>query len=332
LKSLLRFLPVLYLALTVLPAQSGSGTAPDAPSTVSVTHTAAADLSKSEVAPLVPVPLPQKHTKTLAEMDDRDFFVLNFLHLIPHPVFGGHGPEGETFATFYNNNLFQVFAVALMLVVFTLVKKSFAGGSPSGFVRVFRGWCHWLRDEVIYSVMGKEDGRAWAPYFLYVFFFVAFMNLMGLIPVWGVTATASYYVTGTLAMTTFFCMLFFGMRKQGVVGYFRNLLPHDLPIALLPLMAVVELVGMFIKPFALMVRLFANMLGGHMVVYAFLGMIFLFAKMMGGNVFLSTLTAIPAFGMSVFIMIIEGFISLLQAYVFTYLSVIFVHQAMHPAH
>jgi F0F1-type ATP synthase membrane subunit a len=69
-----------------------------------------------------------------------------------------------------------------------------------------------------------------------------------------------------------------------------------------------------------------------MVVYAFLGMIFLFAKMMGGNVFLSCLTAIPAFGMSVFIMIIEGFISLLQAYVFTYLSVIFVHQAMHPAH
>ena len=148
----------------------------------------------------------------------------------------------------------------------------------------------------------------------------------------GVTATASYYVTGTLAGITFFCMLFFGFKKQGVVGYFVNLLPHGLPIALIPLMAVVELVGMFIKPFALMVRLFANMLGGHMVVYAFLGMIFLFAKMMEGSAVLSTMTAIPAVGMSVFIMIIEGFISLLQAYVFTYLSVIFIHQAMHPAH
>ncbi len=69
-----------------------------------------------------------------------------------------------------------------------------------------------------------------------------------------------------------------------------------------------------------------------MVVYAFLGMIFLFAKMMDGNVVLASMTAIPAVGMSVFIMIIESFISLLQAYVFTYLSVIFVHQAMHPAH
>ena len=95
---------------------------------------------------------------------------------------------------------------------------------------------------------------------------------------------------------------------------------------------VVELVGLFIKPFALMVRLFANMLGGHMVVYSFLGMIFLFAQMMEMDPFLSTLIAIPAVGMGIFIMIIEGFIALLQAYVFTYLSVIFIQQSMHPAH
>jgi F-type H+-transporting ATPase subunit a len=316
LKTLLRFLPILLLVLlsvalsAALPGQSGAAAG-------HATGTAQGH---------------EDHQKSLAETPDKDFFVRNFVHLIPHPLFGGHGPEGQTFTTFYNCNLFQVFAVVLMLVVFTLVKSSFSSGSPGGPVRIFRGWCHWLRDEVIYSVMGKDDGRAWAPYFLFVFFFVAFLNLLGLIPIVGVTATASYYVTGTLAGITFFCMLFFGMKKQGVVGYFVNLLPHGLPIALIPLMAVVELVGMFIKPFALMVRLFANMLGGHMVVYAFLGMIFLFAKMMGGGVMLSSMTAVPAFGMSVFIMIIESFIALLQAYVFTYLSVIFVHQAMHPAH
>lgn len=289
-KSLFRLIPIVFCLLTALPAQEPG----------------------SEAAP----------AETLAEMENQEFFVRNFVHLIPHEYAGG----------FHNSNLFQAISVVLILVIFSMVKGSFAGESTGGFVRVFRGWCHWLRDEVVYPVMGPEDGRKWAPFFLYVFFFIASLNLLGMVPVFGTTATASYYVTGSLAAITFGCMLGFGIRKQGLVGYFVNLLPHGLPIALIPLMAVVELVGLAIKPFALMVRLFANMLGGHMVTYAFLGMIFLFAKMMEGNPFLSMATAIPAVGMGVFINIIEAFIALLQAYIFTYLSVIFIQQAMHPAH
>ena len=107
---------------------------------------------------------------------------------------------------------------------------------------------------------------------------------------------------------------------------------HGLPIALIPLLAVVEFIGLFIKPFALTVRLFANMLAGHMILYSFIGMIFLFAKMLKMEVFASSATAIPSAAMGVFISIIESFISLLQAYIFVFLSVIFVHQSMHPAH
>jgi len=265
------------------------------------------------------------HTKGTMEMENAEFFTTNFAHLVPHEMYES--------LQFYNVNLWQLISVVLVLLIFSMVRGSFSGGATSGFVRVFRGWCHWLRDELIYPVMGEEEGRRFAPFFMYLFFFIAFMNLLGLLPIIGITPTASFYVTGALAWGVIFVsMLFFGMMKQGPVKFFVNLLPHGLPIALLPLMIVVELVGLFIKPFALMVRLFANMLGGHMVVYAFLGMIFMFAKMMEMDPVLSTLIAVPSVGMGIFIMIIEGFIALLQAYIFTYLSVIFVQQSMHPAH
>ncbi|MEY4673853.1 MAG: F0F1-type synthase subunit a, partial [Planctomycetota bacterium] len=88
---------------------------------------------------------------------------------------------------------------------------------------------------------------------------------------------------------------------------------------------------LLVKPFALTIRLFANMLAGHLVIASFIGLIFLFAKMQGGAV-TSYLTAVPAVGMAVFIFIIESFVTLLQAYIFTYLSIIFLQQAMHPEH
>ena len=276
---------------------------------------------------------------TTAGMDNKQFFLEQFTHLMPHPLGGGHGPDGKPDKatlvnplTFFNLNLWQLFAIALIVIVFLSVLRSFGSGNPGFFIRMFRGWVLWLRDELVYNVMGAEDGKKFAPYFMYLFFFIAFMNLLGMLPLIGVTATASLWVTGSLAAVTFLMMLGFGFKQQGVVSYFRNLLPHGLPIFLLPLMAAVELVGLFIKPFALTIRLFANMLAGHMIIYSFIGMIFLFAKMMEMFIPTSMLTAVPSVAMGVFISIIESFISLLQAYIFVFLSVIFVHQSMHPAH
>ena len=125
--------------------------------------------------------------------------------------------------------------------------------------------------------------------------------------------------------------LFFGMKQNGVVGFWKGLLPHGLPVGLIPLMIPIELIGLVVKQFALTVRLFANMLAGHLVIASVIGLIFVFTIMFKGSAF-SYVTAVPALGMAVFIFIIESFVVLLQAYVFTYLSIIFLHQAIHQEH
>jgi F-type H+-transporting ATPase subunit a len=107
--------------------------------------------------------------------------------------------------------------------------------------------------------------------------------------------------------------------------------PHGLPVALIPIMFLIEFVSLFVKPFALTIRLFANMLSGHLVIASAIGLIFLFTKMQGGAI-TSYLTMLPCLGMAIFIYIIEAFVTLLQAYIFTFLSINFVYQAMHQDH
>ena len=158
---------------------------------------------------------------------------------------------------------------------------------------------------------------------------------MGLVPDYGLfssyTATSTPWVTLALAMVILFMMLFFGMKEQGVVKFWKNLLPHGLPVWLVPPMFAVELIGLVVKPFALTVRLFANMLAGHLVIASLIAMIFVFARMMEMSP-LAYATIIPAVGMSVFVFLIEGLITLLQAYIFAFLSILFIQQAIHPAH
>jgi F-type H+-transporting ATPase subunit a len=271
--------------------------------------------------------------KSTRDMQNNEFFTPQFEHLEPHSLWGptiSPDPAINEKVLFYNVNLFQLIALGLIVVLFVPVLWSFQSQRSNVVVRVFRGWVHWLRDEVVYSLMGKEDGEKFAPYFVFLFFFIAFMNLLGLIP-GSATATATVFVTGALAALTFVMMIVGGMLKQGPIDYVKHLLPSGLPMWLVPLMAVVELVGLFVKPFALMIRLFANMLAGHLLIYSFIGMIFVFAKMMDLGVF-SWAAALPTVGMAVFINIIEAFVVLLQAYIFLYLSVLFVQESLHPAH
>jgi F-type H+-transporting ATPase subunit a len=276
--------------------------------------------------------------RSTLEMSNADIFAALHSHSVPHVVWPAtaHG-EAPPFWAFYNVNQWQWIALAIVLLLMLNVASSFnRSGQPGWITRVFRGFCRWIRDEMVYAVMGKEEGRKWVPFFLFLFFFVAGMNVIGLPPAIGswvqpTTATGTPYVTGPLAVITLALMLGFGMRQNGVLGFFKGLLPHGLPIALIPLMFVVELVGLIIKPFALMVRLFANMLAGHLVVASTIGLIFVFTKMFGGSI-VSYGPAVVAVGMAAFIYILESFVTLLQAYIFTYLSIIFLHQAIHQEH
>lgn len=281
-----------------------------------------------------------KAQKTL-EMSSGDFFKHQFSHSVPYPIWGyekdSHGHAKVSALTVYNVQPWQWVCLGLMLVVFLPVLGSFKSGRASWFTRVMRGFCLWVRDEMVYSVMGKEEGRAFVPLFLFTFFFIAFQNVIGLIPSTGhsfpfaiYTATGTPYVTGALALVTLVLMLGLGIKKNGL-GFFKNLVPHGLPLPLVPIMFVIELISLFVKPFALTIRLFANMLAGHLVIASAIALIFLFTKMQGGAV-TSYLTMIPCLGMAIFIYIIEAFVTLLQAYIFTFLSINFIYQSMHQDH
>jgi len=226
-----------------------------------------------------------------------------------------------------NLQVFQVAAVLLVLIAFSGVAGHVRRGGGDWLSRHMAGFVMWVRDEMVYPVMGEDRGRRFLPWFLTLFFFILFMNLLGLVP-GSATATASIFVTGALATITLLSMVVCGMVAQGPIAFWKHLVPH-VPLALWPLMFVVELIGLLVKPFALMVRLFANMTGGHMVVLSFMGLIFFFAAKapaVGWGV------SPIAVGFAVFIMIIEAFVALLQAYIFTQLSILFVSTSVHPEH
>lgn len=254
-----------------------------------------------------------------------------FLVSIPLPALLGFfdldGERDGAQLVMTNLQIFQIAAVLLIFVCFSGVPRHLRTGKGDATSRFFSGFTMWIRDEMVVPVMGKEQGARFLPYFLMVFFFILFMNMLGLVP-GASTATANIFVTAAMAVTTLFCMVVGGMMVQGPVAYWKHLVPH-VPAPLWPLMFAVEVLGVFIKPFALMIRLFANMTGGHLVVLSLMGMLFVFAGM-GRTI--GWLSAPVSVAFAVFIMIIEFFVAMLQAYIFTMLSILFVQGSLHPEH
>jgi F-type H+-transporting ATPase subunit a len=226
-----------------------------------------------------------------------------------------------------NMQVFQLASVLLCLICFFGLAGKIRSGSADKLSSFFIGWAMWIRDEMVYPAMGKKDGARFLPYFLTLFFFIVFINLMGLVP-WTSTPTTSIAVTAALAIITFIGMIVGGMIAQGPVAFWKNLVP-EVPLVLWPLMFFVEVVGLFVKPFALMIRLFANMTGGHMVVLSITGLIFFFGQQ---NALVGYAISPLAIGFAVFVMIIESFVALLQAYIFTQLSILFIGASLHPEH
>jgi F-type H+-transporting ATPase subunit a len=147
-------------------------------------------------------------------------------------------------------------------------------------------------------------------------------NFLGLLP-YSATATSNISVTATLATISFFVIQIGGILKNGPIGYFKGLIPHGVPVFLLPVMFVVELLGLFTKPFALAIRLFTNMTAGHIVILALIGLIFI----------LKTYVVAPvSIGFALFIYLLEILVALIQAYIFTMLSSLFIGMAVHQEH
>ena len=178
-----------------------------------------------------------------------------------------------------------------------------------------------VRNEIAIPNIGKEEGPRYTPYLLSVFFFILTLNLLGLVP-WASTATGNLGVTLALALCTFVLTQFASVKAAGVGGYLKHM-TGGAPWWIWPIMIPVELLGLFTKPFALMLRLFANMLAGHIVLFSLLGLIFII-----GHVAVSVV-AVP---FAVFIYLLELFVAFLQAYIFTMLSALFIGMGVAMGH
>ena len=176
-----------------------------------------------------------------------------------------------------------------------------------------------VRDEIAVPNIGHEGAR-YVPYLLSTFCFILFCNLLGLIP-FGATATGNISVTAGLAIMAFVMIQFSGVRQYGLVGHFRHLVPHGVPAWLIPIMVPVEIIGMIAKPFSLCIRLFANMMGGHIVILSLLGLIFIM-----GAWFVVPISV----GFALFINLLELLVAFIQAYIFTMLTSLFIGMSVHP--
>ena len=246
----------------------------------------------------------------------------------------GHGPAG--FESFPSLGLFMqgcwdlrpTKAILMMwvacAVLFSLLffgRKRDQNGVPKGVLaHLIEVLALFVRDEIAVPNLGKEEGKRYTPYLTSLFFFILAIDWLGLIP--GMfAATGVVTVTAALAIITFVLIQIAGIRSAGLGGYLKHL-TGGVPAFLWPIMIPVEVIGLFTKPFALLVRLFANMLGGHMVVFFLLSLIFVWT--IGA--------AAVALPLTVAIFCLEIFVGILQAYLFTLLTSLFIGQGVAMGH
>jgi F-type H+-transporting ATPase subunit a len=230
--------------------------------------------------------------------------------------------------------IYMVVAALLVFLTMWLAGRSLSRQraherAPRGFANVIEGAVLWVRDDIAIANIG-HDGAKFAPYILALFFFILYCNLLGMLP-WGATPTGNLAITAALAITAFLTIEISGMVKLGPAGYLRTIFPR-VPgmsgagaVAMSIAMAPIEVLGKFVKPFALAVRLFGNMTAGHFVILSLFGIIFLFGHLEMWNWAIGFATA----GLVLGIMALELIVAFLQAYVFALLTSVFIGLMQH---
>lgn len=253
-------------------------------------------------------------------------------HIAAHDLFSFD--IGHYHITFNSHMLMMLIATLLLMIAlpFIVSRKKMV---PSGFYNAIEGVCSYLRDEMAAPLL-HENTDKYIKYLWTLFFFILTCNILGLIPLdsffylvsglhlkyLGGTATANIWVTGALAVLSFFMIHINGVLKQGLFGYIKNFIPK-VPLAMVPMMYFLEIVGSVIKPFSLAIRLYANMLAGHTMLAVLTMLAMMSRSFIIGGV---TLVSCTALGM------LELFVAFLQAYIFTFLTTMFIAMAIHPDH
>ena len=257
-------------------------------------------------------------------------------------------------------HVFMLWLVAaIVFVVVTVAVRSYLSQErmiPRRFMNSIEALVEYLRDSVVQPNVGSKWVRAWTPLLLTLFVFILAANAIGLIPIFdvvgllnhwvlhldpesflmrlthgGTTATANFNVTAALAMITFGAIIVAGSRAHGFVKHWKNLMPGGVSPALGIALIPIEILGMLVRPFALTMRLAANMTGGHIAILAILSFVFIFTEMAGAAVGMGVglVFSVP---LAVGISALEIIVVLVQAYVFTLLTAVFIGMAIHAHH
>jgi len=252
------------------------------------------------------------------------------------------------------------FVAAVVFLLVTLTVRRYLKQDrlvPSGFMNALEAVVEFIRDSIARPNVGNKWVMTWTPLILTYFFFILGANLIGLIPVFeffgvadrlllhtspdfflnkllhgGTTATGNFNVTAGLATITFFAIILAGSKAHGFVKHWLNIVPHGLAPLVYVLLIPIEIISLFVRPFALTMRLAANMTGGHIAILSILSFVFLFTEMFS--------RAIAGIGVGLFVSIplavgisgLEIIVVLVQAYVFTLLSAVFIGMAIHVHH
>lgn len=244
----------------------------------------------------------------------------------------GHDGNGIYITKFM---VLEVIVALLCWAIFVpLARRAKRSLCPVGrFYNFFEAILVFIRDEIARPSIGGHHADHFVPYLWTAFMFILFSNLLGMIPFLG-SPTGAIGCTGALALCTFLLGVGSGMKAMGPVGYLKSIVPHlDVPIVmkvvLVPMMFLIELVGLLVKHVILSVRLFANMMAGHMVLAVILGFIVVEKVATSGLFYLVA----PASVLGVVALsLLELFVAFLQAYIFTFLSALFIGMAVHPEH
>ncbi|MBP1608894.1 MAG: synthase subcomplex subunit [Acidobacteria bacterium] len=257
-------------------------------------------------------------------------------------------------------HVFMLWLVAaIVLVVVTWVVRRYIKQEhpvPSGMMNAVEAFVEYIRESVVRPNVGDKWVNTWTPLILTIFFFILVANGIGLIPLFdfvavidrfflhspegsfiagvvhgGTTATGNFNVTAALAVITFFAIIIAGSKAHGFIKYWKNIVPHGLNPFIYVLLIPIEIISMFVKPFALTMRLAANMTGGHIAILAILSFVFLFAEMTG-RALIGISVGIGSVLLATGISALEIVIVLVQAYVFALLSAVFIGMAINVHH
>lgn len=254
--------------------------------------------------------------------------------------------------------LWLVAAFVFVVVTFTVRRYLKQDRTiPSGFMNALEAMVEFVRDSIVLPNVGKKWVNTWTPLVLTFFVFILCANAIGLIPIFevlalvdhfvlhtadgslvkqlmhgGTTATANFNVTAALATVTFGAIIIAGTKAHGAVKHWMNLVPHGLAWPIYILLIPIEIMGLFVRPFALTMRLAANMTGGHIAILAILSFVFLFTEMFGTAVAGMGVGMAVSVPLAVGISALEIIVVMVQAYVFTLLSAVFIGMAIHVHH